>query len=251
MKRDIRDFHYRDAHFHIHTDAWDAVTTAIIEERRELEAFIRRFPAFETSLYPLVFSSSELNQAPLSVLRMQEASLLAGLGPMAGVAGTMAQLAAEESRRRGSAESIVENGGDLYLDCKSEVTLGLFTGDNQRFGSLALRIPPDMMPLAVCSSSGRMGHSFSLGDSDVVTVFSENASLADAAATLGGNLVVSDDSIEPALNVLMEISGVSGCLIIRDDRFGSVGKIPEIVRSYDSRLSEKVSRDDSSNFPLI
>ncbi len=247
----IREFHYRDAHFHIHTEAWEKVTSSIIEERRKLESFIRRFPVFESSLSPLVFTSAELKQAPLSVVRMQEASVLTGLGPMAAVAGTMAQLAAEESRRRGSAESIIENGGDLFLDCRSDVTLGLFTGDNRRFGSLALRISPEMMPLAVCSSSGRMGHSLSLGDADVVTVFSGNASLADAAATLGGNLVVSEDTIEPALNTLMEIEGVTGCFIIRDDRFGSAGRIPELLRSHDARLPDKVSRDDSSNFPLL
>ena len=248
MERNIREFHFKDAHFHIHTDVWDDVTSRIIHERHKLESFIRMFPEFETSLTPLKLSSRELENAPESVLRMQAASLATGLGPMAAVAGTMAQLAAEESRGKGSEESIVENGGDLFLDCCRQVVIGLYTGNNNRFGSLALTIPSEMMPLSICSSSGRMGHSLSLGDADVVTVFSRDASLADAAATLGGNLVLSEETIEPALNRLMEIDGILGCLIIRDDRFGAVGSVPEIIRSKDPRMKTKVSRDDTSNF---
>ena len=93
-----------------------------------------------------------------------------------------------------------------------------------------------------------MGHSLSFGDCDLVTVFSKNASLADAAATLGGNLVRSEADIEPTLNRLEAIEGIEGALIIRDDRFGAVGNIPELVRSADPELKAKVSRDSDSNF---
>ncbi len=246
MKRDIRSFQYRDAHFHIHTEWWDDVVTRIVEDRLNLEAFILQNPGFTTALSPL--ADLDLQGAPESVKRMHRASLSTGLGPMAAVAGTMAQLAAETSRKKGSLETIIENGGDLFLDCESEVILGLYTGTNDRFGPLALRIPADMMPLAVCSSSGRMGHSLSLGDADVVTVFSSDASLADAAATLGGNLVLSEESIESAMEHLMGIEGIAGCLVIRDDKLGAMGNLPEIIRSRDPELKGKVSRDDMSNF---
>lgn len=246
MKRDIREFHYKEAHFHICSEAWESVTKRILEDRHNLEAYIRRQPEFASSLQPLTLSFSD--SAPESVRRMQAASLKTGLGPMATVAGTMAQLAAEESRLQGSPESIVENGGDLYLDCSTSVTLGLYTGNNTRFGPLAMEIPVSMMPLAVCSSSGRMGHSLSLGDADVVTVFSKDASLADAAATLGGNLVISDEVIEDILNHLISLEGVDAVLIIRDDKFGAIGDLPEIIRSADSDLQAKISRDDLSGF---
>ena len=249
MKRTIREFHYKDAHFHIHTDNWEAVTSRIIRDRLNLEAYLRYHPDFQTALSPL--DLKDLETAPESVRRMHAASVKTGLGPMAAVAGTMAQLAAEESIRTGSRDSIVENGGDLFLDCCSEVLLGLYTGGNRRFGPLAMRILPGIMPLAVCSSSGRMGHSLSLGDADVVSVFSADASLADAAATLGGNLVTSEEAIEPALNRLIGIEGVLGVIIIRDDRFGSVGAVPEILRSADPYLETKVSRDDASGFAGI
>ena len=247
MKRNIREFHYKDAHFHIHTSAWESVTNRILGDRHNLEAFIRGCPDFSTTLIPLNLSVQDLDNAPESVRRMHRASSASGLGPMAAVAGTMAQLAAEESRRCGSLESIVENGGDLFLDCREPVILGLYTGGNRRFGPLALQIPPNMMPLAVCSSSGRMGHSLSLGDADVVTVFSKDASLADAAATLGGNLVTPDAQIEEVLNRLAAIEGIRGALIIRDDKFGAIGDLPDIIRSVDPDLKAKVSRDEHSN----
>lgn len=241
-----REFHYKEAHFHILTSAWDAVTEAIIRERHNLEAFIGKHPLFATSLEPLPIKVSSLQ--PRSVQLMLRASASTGLGPMAAVAGTMAQLAAEVSRGAGCLRTIVENGGDIYLDSDSEVALGLYSGKNSPFSNLALRITPELMPLAVCTSSGRMGHSLSFGDCDIVTVFSRDASLADAAATLGSNSVKSKEDIEPVLNMLLAIEGIDGALIIRDDDFGAVGQIPELIKSEDADHRSKVSRDDLSNF---
>jgi ApbE superfamily uncharacterized protein (UPF0280 family) len=93
-----------------------------------------------------------------------------------------------------------------------------------------------------------MGHSLCLGDADGVTVFSKDASLSDAAATLGGNLVRSEEDIEAVLNRLLEIEGIEGVLIVRDDKFGTAGVVPEIIRSVDPDLQTKISRDDQSGF---
>ncbi|MDA3811670.1 MAG: UPF0280 family protein [Spirochaetaceae bacterium] len=246
-KRISREFHYKEAHFHIVTDQWDSVINRIIEERLNLESFIKKHETFKTSFIPLFFPPGD-NTQPESVKRMIKASLKTGLGPMAAVAGTMAQLAFETSRDEGSFETIVENGGDLFLDCKETVIIGLYTGTNQNFKNLALNITPDFMPLAVCTSSGRMGHSLSFGDCDLVSVFSKDASLADAAATLGCNSVHCESDIESVLNILAAIDGVLGAIIIRDDRFGAVGNIPELLKSLDPQMKRKVSRDDLSNF---
>jgi len=250
MKRPAtREFHYKEAHFHIVTDSWDAVTNCILKERLNLEAFIESSKDFQTSLVPLGISVS--GNQPESVQRMLSASIKTGLGPMAAVAGTMAQLAAEASAAAGSKETIVENGGDLYLDCSEEVVIGLFTGKNLHFKDLALKISPEFMPIALCTSSGRMGHSLSYGDCDIVTVFSKDASLADAAATLGCNSVSNRVDIEPVLNRLIEIEGITGVLIIRDDQFGAIGVIPELVKNLDRHIKSKVSRDEFSNFPEL
>ncbi|MDC7233020.1 MAG: UPF0280 family protein [Spirochaetales bacterium] len=247
MHRQLREFHYKEAHFHIHTEVWDEVCSRIIADRQNLESFIRESPDFKTSLVPLALEVSE-DLLPESVRRMQNASRLTGLGPMAAVAGTMAQLAAEQSKKAGSYQTIVENGGDIFLDCREEVVLGLYPGRNSPFANLALRISSDSMPLAVCTSSGRMGHSLSFGDCDIVTVFSKDASLADAAATLGCNSIQKEEDIEPVLNHLISIKGIQGALVLRDDRFGAAGSIPELIRTGDPDLMNKVSRDRKSNF---
>ncbi|MBB6480365.1 UPF0280 family protein [Spirochaeta isovalerica] len=246
MKRHFREFHYKEAHFHILTSSWDPVTEFILSERLRLEAFILSHPLFGESLEPV--SISPADKQPESVRRMIEASLATGLGPMAAVAGTMAQLAAEISADMGSPETIVENGGDIYVDCREDVTLGLYPGRNSPFSNLALRILPEFMPLGVCTSSGRMGHSLSFGDCDILTVFSKNASLADAAATLGCNSIRSKEDMEPVLNRLLEIPGIEGALAIRDGDFGAAGRIPELVKNSDPEILNKVSRDETSNF---
>jgi len=246
MGRSYREFHYKEAHFRILTSAWEAVTDSIIEERHRLEAFISSCPPFGEALKPVGIPPSL--SRPRSVRRMIEASLATGLGPMAAVAGTMAQLAAEVSARTGSRETIVENGGDLYLDCQDEVVLGLYPGKESPFSHLALRIAPEFMPLGICTSSGRMGHSLSFGDCDIFTVFSKNASLADAAATLGCNSIHGKEDMEPVLNLLMEIPGIEGAFAIRDDDFGAVGSIPELIKSTAPEILGKVSRDEASNF---
>ena len=243
----LREFHFKDAHFHILTNAWEAVTERIIKDRLQLESYIADHPRFQSSLKP-VDLPGPFNVLPESVKRMHKASLLTGLGPMASVAGTMAQLAVECSRISGSPESLVENGGDIYLQCSSPFILGLYAGPLSPFKNMALKILPEKTPLAVCTSSGRMGHSLSFGDCDLVTVFSCDGALADAAATLGGNLVKTDEDIEPTLNCLISIKGILGALIIRDKKFGTVGEIPELIKTLDPDLPAKISRDDASNF---
>ncbi|MBN2655743.1 MAG: UPF0280 family protein [Spirochaetales bacterium] len=246
MNRHLREFHYKEAHFHILTSAWEPVTESILAERHRLEAFISTYPFFASALEPVKIPSTI--RLPESVRRMVEASFVTGLGPMAAVAGTLAQMAAEISAGQGSPETIVENGGDLFLDCREEVILGLYPGRNSPFSHLALRLLPDFMPLGICTSSGRMGHSLSFGDCDIVTVFSKNASLADAAATLGCNSIRSRDDMEPVLNRLLEIPGIEGALAIRDRYFGAVGSIPELIKTEDPEITGKISYDDASDF---
>ena len=177
---------------------------------------------------------------------MARAATAVGVGPMAAVAGTMAQMAAEAAIRDGADEAIVENGGDTYLVCDSPVTVGLYAGNTPLVDRLAFAIQPDQSPLAVCSSSGRMGHSTSLGDCDLATVTARDASLADAAATQAANLVKTADDIDSALERIAGIDGVDGVLLVKGDRIGLIGNLPSLVRNRDADLGLKVTRDPDS-----
>jgi ApbE superfamily uncharacterized protein (UPF0280 family) len=149
------------------------------------------------------------------------------------VAGAVAQAAAEAALAAGADEAIVENGGDTWIASRSEVTVGLHAGENALSGRLALRIGADRLPLSVCSSSGRFGHSLSFGDCDLATVVAGNGALADAAATLAANCVRTADDVEPTLERVAAIAGIVGVLIVKDDRVGIAGDLPRLVKCDD------------------
>jgi ApbE superfamily uncharacterized protein (UPF0280 family) len=167
---------------------------------------------------------------------MQEVARLTGVGPMAAVAGAIAQLAAEAAFRAGAREAIIDNGGDLYIASDAEVTVALYAGENKVGGRLAFAIPPDRLPLSVCSSSSRMGHSMSFGDCDLATVVSRDAALADAAATLAANLVKRPEDIAPTLDRVGEIPGVIGVVLVKADQVGLIGDLPKLVRNVADKL---------------
>jgi ApbE superfamily uncharacterized protein (UPF0280 family) len=214
------------------------VTRTVVEARRQLERYIARHPAFRTALEPLPL----LDEPPEAARRMAAAAELTGLGPMAAVAGTLAQLGAEAALADGCAEAIVENGGDIFLVAVRPVTIALHAG--AALGSrLAFRIDPPQTPLALCSSSGTMGHSLSLGRCDLATVASRDASLADAAATLVGNLVRRERDLTPALERVGAIPGVDGILAVTGGRIGLWGQLPPLVRNEDETTGSKITRD--------
>jgi ApbE superfamily uncharacterized protein (UPF0280 family) len=211
----------------------------IIEEvkrlRLELEAYIRRHAEFLTSMVPIEL----LPDAPEIASRMARASSLCGVGPMAAVAGAVAQMAAEAALKAGADEAIIENGGDIFAASKREVIIGLFAGDHPLSGRLAFRIGPELMPLSVCSSSSRFGHSMSFGDCDLAAAVSADAVLADAAATLTGNSVRSTRDVEAALRRVSGIAGMSGVLIIKEDKVGMAGSLPPLVKCDDPGFTDK------------
>jgi hypothetical protein len=150
---------------------------------------------------------------------------------MAAVAGVMAEFAARAGIEAGAEEAIVENGGDIYLQAAGPVTIALHPGTAELTGRLAFSLDPRDTPIAICSSSGKMGHSVSLGECDLATVAARDAALADAAATGAANLVRRVEEINPALELIAAIEGVDGVLIVKDDRIGLAGRLPKLVRA--------------------
>ena len=86
-KRIYRTFTYREAVFRICCEKFDAVTAEIVRQRRVLEEYIGRHPEFQKSLKPLEL----LAEAPDVAQNMARVAKLVGVGPMAAVAGAMAQ----------------------------------------------------------------------------------------------------------------------------------------------------------------
>ena len=134
----------------------------------------------------------------------------------------------------------------MFLICRRPAVIGLFAGEGPLSDRLALAISPDLTPLAICSSSGKMGHSLSLGRCDLATVTSPDAALADAAATLAANLVRSEADVDPALARIAAVDGIEGVLIVQGDRVGLAGRLPPLAANRDAELTQKVTRDRRS-----
>jgi ApbE superfamily uncharacterized protein (UPF0280 family) len=111
------------------------------------------------------------------------------------------------------------------------VIVSLGTGTSKLADRLALRVEPDETPIAICSSSGRMGHSRSLGRCDLATIVAKDAALADAAATQAANLIQTPADIDAALERIMKIRGIDGVLVVKDDRIGLAGRLPRLVNT--------------------
>jgi len=191
---------------------------SVHQVRSHLEAYIIIHPEFLTSLTPLPYDE----WAPEIVREMIKASAKAGVGPMAAVAGAVAEQVGHKLLSY-SRNLIIENGGDIYMNSLSDIHVGLFAGSSPLSDRLFIKIRKEEMPCGVCTSSGTVGHSFSLGSADACCVKSRSTALADAAATAVGNLVKSKRDMQRALEAGMEIEGVLGIVIVVGNRMGAIG----------------------------
>jgi ApbE superfamily uncharacterized protein (UPF0280 family) len=204
--------------------AIEAALNCIREQRRILFDYIREHPLFESSLEPI-----EVGDAPRVVRLMAEASEAAGVGPMAAVAGVIADLAGEAMIENHAYVAVVENGGEAALYSERPIIVSVGSGNNFLSEKVGFKITS--FPCGVATSSGRHSHAFSMGDADTVTVFASNAGLADAAATVAANKVVGEpgDDVKAGIDAALAIRGIHGALAIRDERVAMGGVLPQIV----------------------
>jgi ApbE superfamily uncharacterized protein (UPF0280 family) len=192
----------------------------VLKYRKQLERYIEQNPDFLTSLKPLPTSKN----ASRIVLDMIEAGRQANVGPMAAVAGAVAEYVGRELLEF-SPEIIVENGGDIFLKINRKRIVGIYAGESPLTGKLGLEINPQDTPLGVCTSSGTVGHSLSFGKADAVVVAAGSATLADAAATAICNKVSKPDDINGAIELGRNIVGLKGIVIIIGSSIGAWGDV--------------------------
>ncbi len=186
-----------------------------------LEAYIDRKPIFLQSLNPLPVDA----QAPVFIQDMYRAGRIAGTGPMASVAGLFAQKMAEYAIELGASNVVIENGGDLYLHGNEDLTVSVFAGKSSFTNRIALSIAKEEMPLAVCTSSGTVGHSFSFGKADALVVKGKEGAVVDALATIICNQVDAQNDVTALLERYIERPEIDGILAIRGDELVVVGQM--------------------------
>lgn len=198
----------------------DSALKSIIKYRNQIEQYAGVRNDFLTSFAPLSYD----DLAPAIVREMLRVSIASGVGPMASVAGAIAQFVAGDLLLE-SSEIIVENGGDIYASLRKDLRIGLFAGDSPLSNKLSFTIKAEDLPMGICTSSATVGHSVSLGKADAVCVISKSAALADAAATAVGNSVQNRRDIRKGIEVGSRIQGVLGIVVIIGADVGAYGNI--------------------------
>ncbi len=201
-------------------DLVETVRQKVLTVRRELEGFIETDGQFARSLSPYSPPSS----APEIALRMAKEAAKAGVGPMAAVAGAFSETVGRLLSLY-SGEVIVENGGDIYLRSSKIRNIGVFAGSSPFSNRIALRVKPHQTPLGICTSSGTIGHSVSMGKADAVVVLAPSVPLADAVATASANLVKDVEDVQKAVEFALSIPGVRGVLAIKGDKLAAAGDV--------------------------
>lgn len=201
--------------------------SSIFRSRDIIERFTVEHPLFRWTMEPYQCPT----RADDLVRRMCEASCLAGVGPMATVAGAIAERAVLDMREAGATHAIVDNGGDIALLLDRKTDIGLYAGPAIK--GLGFACSPREEVFGICTSSATIGPSISFGVSDAATVIASNVTLADACATRLGNLLTSgqDVAMERALNDVCSIPGVEGAVGVIGERIGMKGRLPPLVRT--------------------
>ncbi len=192
----------------------------LIKLRSMIESYIEQYPSFKSSLTPLIIAEG----APDIIAVMGKAAWQAQVGPMAAVAGALADHMGAVLKETVK-QIVVENGGDIFLNSTREVTVAIFAGNSPFSKKIGIRILPHEGPLGLCTSSGTVGHSLSFGKADAVVIKAESAALADAAATQAANLVKSVEDFETAIEYSQSIKGIRGILIIKGDKMAIWGEM--------------------------
>ena len=215
------------------TDLWSGIDPAsFLEEmkdfcferikiyRTELETYLTRDPEFGLSLKPY-----PTNQyTPDLALKMAAAAKKANVGPMAAVAGAVAQqLGIDLMDNYKIKEIAIENGGDIFLHLINPLILSIFAGNSPLSGKIGIEIPEKTGKIGVCTSSGTVGPSLSFGKADAVMVACKDAALADAWATSLGNRVQTAEDIDIVLKFTEQIKEIHSLVIICGGKVGIRG----------------------------
>ncbi|MFH1888223.1 MAG: UPF0280 family protein [Pseudomonadota bacterium] len=193
---------------------------SVIQARARLEAYIARFPDFARTLVPW----PETGPAPGIIRAMAAAGAAAGVGPMAAVAGAIAQEVGRALLPH-TPEVIVENGGDVFFLAQGEMVLGIYAGSSPLSHNVGVRVEGGGRARALCTSSGTVGHSLSAGRADAACILAADAALADAVATATGNRVRTPGDLPEAIAFARSVPGVEGAVVILGEKLAAFGDL--------------------------
>jgi len=202
-------------------DMQDILYCSMAEARRLLERYIEKDAKFAKSFEPC----APVDNAPAIARRMAESASFWQVGPMASVAGAIAEHVGRELNKH-SQSVIVENGGDAFVSLARKTVFRLYAGEDSPFtDKIAFEIPESQNGLGVCTSSSTVGHSISLGKADAAVAIADSATEADAAATALCNKVKSPGDVDRTIEYAASTGRLRGVIIAAGDKIGFWGEI--------------------------
>ena len=195
--------------------------TMLVELRRSMDTYLLIDPAYRNALVPYDAGV----EAPDILKDMSIVSRKTGIGPMSAVAGAVAERVADYIKGRFSVkEVIVENGGDIYASVNDDMDISVFAGQSPLSERVGLHIPASCFPLGICTSSGTVGPSLSLGRADAVMIVCRDVLLADSYATAMANRIRTVGDLQPVMDRIVNIPDILGALAVKDDRMSVCGQ---------------------------
>jgi Uncharacterized conserved protein len=188
----------------------------LVDLRRQMDAYLLMDPAYKAALTPYDAGL----EAPAILKEMSRVSHKTGIGPMSAVAGAVAKKVAEFL---GTKEVIVENGGDIYAQAASDMDISVFAGQSPLSEKIGLHIPAADFPLGICTSSGTIGPSLSLGRADAVMIVCKDVLLADSYATAMANRIKTVNDLQSVIDRISDLPDILGAIAVKDDRMAITG----------------------------
>ena len=214
-------------HLLLKTDINAPLEEYIINQRKIIQNQINMTPEFNG------YETVDLITEPRILELMTKAGIIAGIGPMSSVAGSISQICLEYLESYGTKYTLLENGGDIALKTNKKLILGIYAGKSIFSNSIALKLKAKKEGYGICTSSGTVGPSKSFGQTDATIVLGKEASICDSLATKIGNYgngesdeEIVNNSLEKAEDYLEHCDGV---IVIKGEYLAKVGHIPKIV----------------------
>jgi uncharacterized protein len=188
--------------------------------RWELERYIARHPRYLTSLVPLDVEAG----APEIVRAMADAARAWDVGPMAAVAGAVSERVGKAIASPGE-RIVVENGGDIWARADEPLLFAVYAGERSPFGDRLAFSLDASDGVGVCTSSGVVGPSLSLGRADAVVAVARSAAVADAAATAVANRIKAPGDVRSAVEWARARAGLAGLIACCGASLGLFGAL--------------------------
>ena len=204
-----------------YSQSMEADTYALLVDlRRAMDAYLLMDPQYKAALQPYDAGL----EAPDILKEMSRVSHKTGIGPMSAVAGAVAlKVAGLLKSKYGVKEVIVENGGDIYADATADMDIAVFAGQSPLSEKVGLHIPASAFPCGICTSSGTVGPSLSLGKADAMLIVCRDVLLADSYATAMANRIKTVNDLQPVIEQIQSIPDILAALAIKGDRLAVSG----------------------------